>query len=77
MSNEFVTVRNLLNGGVAKVRPHIANHEVFGKNLEIVPDGTKPLVPLSKLVADSRPEPLAPFEDEVEDEEYDLEEEED
>lgn len=76
MSNEFVTVRNLLNGGVAKVRPHIANHEVFGKNLEIVPDGTKPLVPLSKLVADSRPEPLAPFEDEVEDE-YDLEEEED
>lgn len=76
MSNEFVTVRNLLNGGVAKVRPHIANHEVFGKNLEIVPDGTKPLIPLSKLVADSLPEPLAPFEDEVEDE-YDLEEEED
>lgn len=76
MSNEFVTVRNLLNGGVAKVRPHIANHEVFGKNLEIVPDGTKPIVPLSKLVTDSLPEPLAPFEDEVEDE-YDLEEEED
>lgn len=76
MSNEFVTVRNLLNGGVAKVRPHIANHEVFGKNLEIVPDGTKPLVPLSRLVADTRPEPLVPDEVEVEDE-YDLEEEED
>lgn len=76
MSNEFVTVRNLLNGGVAKVRPHIANHEVFGKNLEIVPDGTKPNVPLSKLVADSLPELLAPAEVEVEDE-YDLEEEED
>ena len=77
MSNEFVTVRNLLNGGVAKVRPHIANHEVFGKNLEIVPAGTKPIVSISKLVAESRPEPLAPFEDEVDDEEYDLEEEED
>lgn len=76
MSSEFVTVRNLLNGGVAKVRPHIANHEVFGKNLEIVPDGTKPLIALSRLVADSLPEPLAPFGDEVEDE-YDLEEEED
>lgn len=73
MSNEFVTVRNLLNGGVAKVRPHIANHEVFGKNLEIVPDGTKPFKSLEEL----NPKPLAPIEDEVEDEEYDLEEEED
>lgn len=72
MSDEFVTVRNLLNGGVAKVRPHIANHEVFGKNLEIVPDGTKPFKSLEQL----NPEPLAPAEVEVEDE-YDLEEEED
>jgi hypothetical protein len=73
MSNEFVTVRNILNGGVAKVRPHIANHEVFGKNLEIVPDGTKPFKSLEELY----PKPLALIEDEVEDEEYDLEEEED
>lgn len=74
--NDLVTVRNLVNGGVAKVRRNIAEHPVFGKHLDIVPDGTKPLVPLTKIVADARPKPLAPVEVEVEDE-YDLEEEED
>lgn len=75
MINDIVTVRNLLNGGVAKVRRRIAEHEVFGKHLEIVPDGTKPIVPLTKLVKDARPKPLAPLKVEVKKD--DLEEEED
>lgn len=73
--NDLVTVRNLTNGGVAKVRRRIAEHDVFGKHLEIVPDGTKPRVALTKLVDDARPKPLAPVQVEVE--EDDLEEEED
>lgn len=73
--NEFVTIRNRLNGQVAKVRRNVAEHEIFGEVLEIVPDGTKPLVPLTKLVDDTRSKPLAPVQVEVE--EYDLEEEED
>lgn len=73
MSNEFVTVRNTVNGGVAKVRPRIAEHDVFGKHLEVVPDGTKPLKSLSDLVQETLDEPL---DEEVDMEEYDLEEEE-
>lgn len=73
--NDLVTVRNLVNGGVAKVRRRIAEHDVFGVHLEIVPDGTKPLVPLTKIVEDARPKPLAPPKVEVK--EDDLEEEED
>lgn len=73
--NEYVTVRNLLDGQVGKVRRNIVEHEIFGEHLEIVPAGTKPLVPLSKIVSDARPKPLAPPRVEVE--EYDLEEEED
>lgn len=72
--NELVTVRNTLNGGVAKVRRNIAEHPVFGKDLEIVPDGTKPLIPLTKIVQDARPKILVPVEVEVDDD--DLEEEE-
>lgn len=74
MSKEFVTVRNTRNGGVAKVRPHIATHPVFGKHLEIVPDGTKPLKSLDQLVQEARDVPLI---EEVEEYDYDLEEEED
>lgn len=77
MNEEFVTVRNLLNGGIARVRPRIANHPVFGKNLKIVPPGSRPFVPLSELVADTRSQDLlAPTVDEVELENNDLEEEE-
>lgn len=47
--NELVTVRNRLNGGVTKVRRNIAEHPIFGANLEIVPPGTKPKVPLKSL----------------------------
>ena len=71
--NELVTVRHRLNGGVTRVRRNIAEHEVFGEHLEIVPDGTKPLIPLTKIVADSRPKPLAPSKVEVKKD--DLEEE--
>lgn len=74
--NELVTVRNTVNRGVTKVRRRIAEHPVFGKHLEIVPDGTKPYVPLTQIVDEARPQLLAPVtEDEVEDD--DLEEEED
>ena len=74
--NELVTVRNTATGGVAKVRRNIAEHEYFGEILEIVPDGTKPRVPLSVLTGNTRPELLPDSLGEVE--EYDdLEEEED
>lgn len=73
--NELVTVRSRLNGGVTKVRRNIAEHDIFGEYLEIVPAGTKPLVPLTKIVVDARPKPLAPPKVEVK--EDDLEEEED
>lgn len=63
--NDFVTVRNTLNGGVARVRRRIAEHAVFGLDLEIVPDGTKPSIPLTKIVEDSRP--TKPEPEEVED----------
>lgn len=69
--NELVTVRNVINRGVTKIRRSLAEHPVFGKNLEIVPDGTKPFKSLDKL----NPKPLAPVEVEVT--EDDLEEEED
>lgn len=59
--NELVTVRNKLNGGVAKVRRSIAEHPIFGEHLEIVPAGTKPRVPLEKLVSGKRPKPKAPI----------------
>lgn len=59
--NELVTVRNKLNGGVAKVRRSIAEHPIFGEHLEIVPAGTKPKVPLEKLVIGKRPKPKAPI----------------
>lgn len=73
--NDLVTVRHRINGGIAKVHRHIAEHEVFGEHLEIVPDGTKPLIPLTKIVDDARPKPLAPPKVEVK--KNDLEEEED
>lgn len=58
--NELVTVRNTLNGGVARVRRNIADHPVFGKHLEIVPDGTKPNISLKVLVDSKRPKPAPP-----------------
>lgn len=57
--NELVTVRNLLNGGVARVRRNIAEHPVFGKHLEIVPDGSKPRVPLHELTGKKTAKPAA------------------
>ena len=70
--NDLVTVRNVVNRGVTKIRRSLAEHPVFGRNLEIVPDGTKPFKSLDKL----NPKPLPAIADEVE--EYDdLEEEED
>lgn len=74
--NELVTIRNTATGGVAKVRRNIAEHEIFGQFLEIVPDGTKPLVPLTKIVEDARLKILPELPGEVEDYD-DLEEEED
>lgn len=50
MSNEIVTVRNLVTRKVGQVRRRIAEHDVLGKNLEIVPDGTKSFVSLDDLV---------------------------
>lgn len=61
--NEYVTVRNTVTGGVGKVRRRIAEHAVFGLHLEIVPDGTKPTVPLKELVDKKRPKTEKPEED--------------
>jgi len=58
--NEYVTVRNTVTGGVGKVRRWIAEHSLFGKVLEIVPDGTKPTVPLKVLVDKKRTAPVVP-----------------
>lgn len=60
--NEYVTVRNTVTGGVGKVRRRIAEHEVFGLHLEIVPDGTKPTVLLTDLVDKKRPKTEKPVE---------------
>lgn len=75
MSKEFVTVRNTVTGEVGKVRRSIAEHEVFGKCLEIVPAGTKPLRSLDQLVREHRDLPLAVEVEETK--EQDPEEEED
>lgn len=50
MSNEYVTVRNLVTRKVGQVRRRIAEHAIFGKNLEIVPEGTKSYVSLDELI---------------------------
>lgn len=50
MSNEIVTVRNLVTRKVGQVRRRIADHSIFGKNLEIVPEGTKSHVSLDELI---------------------------
>lgn len=82
MSNEYVTVRNLVTRKVGQVRRRIAEHAIFGKVLEIVPDGTKSFVSLDELNRGRNPEPetvedLVALEDfEPEEDEYDEKEEE-
>lgn len=59
MSNEYVPVRNLVTRQVGKVRRRIAEHDIFGKNLEIVPEGTKSYVSLDELIhGPSEPESI-------------------
>lgn len=63
MSNEIVTVRNLITGKVGKVRKRIAEHAIFGLHLEVVPDGTKSRIPLTEIVekkASQKPRPPKP-----------------
>lgn len=50
MSNEYVTVRNRVTRQVGSVRRRVAEHGIFGKNLEIVPEGSKSYVDLDVLV---------------------------
>lgn len=50
MSNEYVTIRNRVTRKVGQVRRRIADHPIFGKNLEIVPEGSKSYVSLDELV---------------------------
>lgn len=52
MSNEYVTVRNLITRRVGQVRRLIAEKS---PNLEIVPDGTKSFTPLTHIVAGTTP----------------------
>lgn len=53
MSNEYVTVRNLITRRVGKVRRLIAERS---PNLEIVPDGTKSFRPLTDIVSGEGPD---------------------
>lgn len=82
MSNEYVTVRNLVTRKVGQVRRRIAEHAIFGKVLEIVPDGTKSHVSLDELIRGRNFEPetvedLVALEDfEPEEDEYDEKEDE-
>lgn len=46
MKKDFVTVKHLETGAIGRVPRRIAEHEVLGRDLVIVPDGTKPRVPL-------------------------------
>lgn len=77
MSNEYVTVRNLVTRQVGLVRRRIAEHAIFGKCLEIVPEGTKSHVSLRDKVdeflgrkqADKTHENFKPEEDDYETEE--------
>lgn len=55
MSNEYVTVRNLVTRKVGQVRRRVAEHAIHGKVLEIVPEGTKSFVPLADLVKERPP----------------------
>lgn len=64
MNQEFVTVRNLDTGKVAKVRRKIAEHPLYGLRLEIVSDGSKDLVSLDELVQANRKDEVL---DEIED----------
>lgn len=54
MKQELVTVRNLVTGKVGKVRRRIAEHPVFGDNLEIVDATAKDQIPLTELVDKKR-----------------------
>lgn len=82
MSNEYVTVRNKVTRKVGQVRRRIAEHAIFGKVLEIVPEGTKSHVSLDELIhgRDLEPETvddLVSLEDfEPEEDDYDEKEEE-
>ena len=50
MSRDLVTVRNTVTRQVGVVRRNIAEHPVFGVNLEIVPAGSKSYVSISDKV---------------------------
>lgn len=81
MSNEYVTVRNKVTRKVGQVRRRIAEHAIFGKNLEIVPEGTKSYISLDELINGPRDpetvEDLVALEDfEPEEDDYDEKEEE-
>lgn len=63
--NEIVTARNTEDGSVGRYPRSIVGHPVLGKYLEEVPFGTKPRIPLSKKVAEKKPEaPIKPVEKE-------------
>lgn len=54
---DTVVTRHRVSGAVDVNTPlHIAQHPVLGRNLEIVPEGTKPFVP--ELHKPSKPEPV-------------------
>lgn len=82
MSNEYVTVRNKVTRKVGRLRRRIAEHDYFGRNLEIVPDGTKSHVGLDELIHGTDLEPetvddLVSLEDfDPEEDEYDEKEDE-
>lgn len=43
---DTVTTRHRISGAVDRNTPrHVAEHPILGKHLDIVPEGTKPLVP--------------------------------
>lgn len=69
MSKKIVTVRNKETGRVGEVPEHLALHPVLGKDLEIVPFGTKSRVPLGgkHLTIPPAPKPTEPEEKKEED----------
>lgn len=67
MNNETVTVRNLVTRKVGKLRRSIAEHPIFGRAFEIVPEGTKSFVKLEELTGKRKMKPRPPVQETPED----------
>lgn len=57
MTDKMVFTRNLISGAVGHVPATYLDHPVFGKQLEVVPEGTKGYIPEMYKAKESAPKP--------------------